>query len=267
MPGNENRTCHVSLTVNLQGMSVDRRKHGEDAAKHFGGKAHGRYMASTGAERLFSMFDDLGLKATVFVPGSEALEHPELVQAIAAAGHEIAAHGFAHEDYVGGEDEAALLARTHEILSNLIGAVPKGWRAPTGLLERATLSALADLGYVYDASNQDDDFPYRLDDDGAPGMIELPQHEMLTDQEHYERRATHDKLMKWWREEFFALHAERCYAQITVSPRADYGSGRASRVAALRGFLEEIRSLDGVRIGPCRDALAAIGTGDLFCRS
>jgi peptidoglycan/xylan/chitin deacetylase (PgdA/CDA1 family) len=262
-----NKTRFVSLTVNLQGMTVDRRNHGNDAGKHFGGKAHGRYMASIGAERMFGLFDELRLKSTVFVPGAEATEHPELVRAIAARGHEIAAHGFAHEDYLGKDGETDLLKRTHSVLSDLTGEAPKGWRAPTGVLEHATLSALAELGYEYDASNQDDDFPYRLDKDGGRGMIELPQQEMLIDRELYDRRATHQKLLKWWREEFEGLYREGCYVQITVTPRADYGSARASRIAALREFLQEIMALDGVRVGTCRDALAAIKAGELFCRN
>jgi peptidoglycan/xylan/chitin deacetylase (PgdA/CDA1 family) len=260
------KICFVSLTVNLQGMTVDRRNHGSNATKHFGGKAHGRYMASIGAERIFALLDELGLKSTVFVPGAEAEEHPNLMRAIAERGHEIAAHGYAHEDYTGAAGERDLLRKTHAVLTELTGVSPMGWRAPTGVLEHGTLAVLSELGYAYDASNQDDDFPYRLDRDGGKGMIELPQQEMLIDKELYERRATHQKLMKWWREEFMGLHGERCYVQITVTPRADYGSARASRIAELRNFLREIAALDHVRIVTCKDALAAIKSGELFCR-
>lgn len=258
--------CHISLTVNLQGMSVDRALHGDNPEKHFGGKAHGRYMVSVGAERMFGLFRDMKLTSTVFVPGWEAEQHPGLVTAIAAEGHEIAAHGYAHEDYTGGKGEADLLSRTHTILKDLTGKAPRGWRAPTGILEPATLGELARLGYAYDASNQDDDFPYRMDADGGTGMIELPQTEMLIDGELYSRRATHQKLMKWWREEFMAAYEERCYMQITVTPRADFGSARASRIAALRDFLTEITTLPDVRLGTCAEALEAIRTGELFCR-
>lgn len=262
-----NRICHVSLTVNLQGMTVDRRTHGTNEAKHFGGKAHGRYMASIGAARMFGLFQDLGLKSTVFVPGQEAEEHPELVRAIAARGHEIAAHGYAHEDYTGAEGEAALLSRTHQILTDLTGVAPKGFRAPTGLLEHQTLRDLSALGYAYDASCQDDDFPYRLDGDGGAGMIELPQQEMLIDKELYDRRATHQKFLKWWREEFMALYEERAYIALTLTPRADFGSARASRIEALRSFLTEIQALPDVRIGTCAEALTSVAKGELFCRA
>ena len=260
-------TCFVTFTVNLQGMSVDRALHGDNPAKHFGGKAHGRYMASIGAERMYGFFRSEGLKTTTFVPGWEAEQHPELVRAIAAEGHEIAAHGYAHEDYTNAAGEADLLAKTHGILTDLTGAAPRGWRAPTGLLEHETLAALAGLGYSYDASNQDDDFPYRLEADGAPGMIELPQTEILIDAELYSRRATHSKLMKWWREEFMAAYEERIYVQFTLTPRADFGSARASRLAVLKDFLDEIRALPDVRIVTCAEALGCIEDGTLFCRA
>ncbi|CAN0559382.1 unnamed protein product [Laminaria digitata] len=54
--------------------------------------------------------------------------------------------------------------------------------------------------------------------------------------------------------------------QITVTPRADFGSARASRIAVLRDFLTEITALPDVRLGTCKDAMDAIAKGDLFCR-
>jgi hypothetical protein len=62
------------------------------------------------------------------------------------------------------------------------------------------------------------------------------------------------------------LYSERCYVQITVTPRADYGSARASRIVELGNFLREIAALDHVRIGTCKEALAAVKSGELFCR-
>lgn len=257
---------YLSVTVNLEGMSVDRSNHGSDEEKLFAAKAHGRYLQAIGAERLFGLLDELRIKATVFVPGAEAEDNPELVRQIVRCGHEIAALGYAHEDYVGAPGEADLLKRTDGILQDLTGRVVRGWRAPTGILAPATLSALAELGYAYDASNQDDDFPYRLKADGGGAMIELPQQEMLTDKELYERRLPQAKVLKWWREEAFALYREGCYMQLTVTPRADYGSGRTSRIEVLRRFLTEMAEFPDLRIGPCQDALEAIDRGTLFCR-
>lgn len=242
----------VAVTVNLQGSTVEARERPPESL--FGRHAYGKYMAAVGCARLFGLLDRHAIKATVFVPGAEAESHPGLVRDLARAGHEIAAHGWAMEEYgAGAFDEAALLARTHEVLQEVAGSAPLGWRAPHGLLSPATLGHLAALGYRYDASFQDDDQAYSLDADGGTGMVEVPQNEVLIDATLYGSRQTHDRVMKTWREEVQALHAERCFAALTLHPRSDYGSGRASRVAALDSFFGWMRALPDVRFMTCAE--------------
>jgi peptidoglycan/xylan/chitin deacetylase (PgdA/CDA1 family) len=260
------RTCTIALTVNLQGDTVERREVASEEAL-FGRYSYGKYMAAVGATRLFDMLRARGLKATVFVPGAEAQAHRKLVERIAADGHEIAAHGWAMEDYLAeAGEQRPLLERTHALLQEITGQAPVGWRAPHGRLTRATLAQLAQLGYRYDASFQDDDFPYRLDADGGAGMTELPQSEMLNDALLYGLRQPHDRVMQAWREEFEGLYQERCFGTVTVHPRSDYGSGRASRVAALERFLDHIQALPQLSIVSCGQALAEVEAGRLFCR-
>jgi peptidoglycan-N-acetylglucosamine deacetylase len=244
----------LAVTVNLQGTTVERREQPEEML--FGRYSYGKYAAAIGCARLFALLDRHGIKATVFVPGAEAEAHPELVRDIADAGHEIAAHGFAMEEYGSGKfDERELLARTHEVLERVTGRTPRGWRAPGGLLSHDTLRVLESLHYRYDASFQDDDQPYSLAGDGAPALVEVPQNEMLIDATLYGLRQTHDRVMKAWREEVAALHAERCFAALTLHPRSDYGSGRASRIAALDIFLDWVRTLPEASFITCLEAV------------
>src|SRR5271165_5552128 len=51
-----------------------------------------------------------------------------------------------------------------------------GWCSPSGCKSKLTLPTLLQLGYRYDASEKDDDRPYRLAGDGAkvPDFIILP---------------------------------------------------------------------------------------------
>ena len=144
-----------------------------------------------------------------------------------------------------GIDERALLGRTHATLQRIVGSAPRGFRAPHGRLSERTLGHLAELGYRYDASFQDDDRPYALDADGGTGMIEVPQSEILIDATLYAQRQTHDRVMKTWREEIEAMHREHCLISLTLHPRSDYGSARASRIAALDGLLSWVKSLSG----------------------
>jgi len=251
--------CVVTVTINLHGMTVERRQTSQDLL--FGRHSYGRYTAAVGCSRLFPLLERHGIRATVFVPGAEAEEHPDLVADVARRGHEIAAHGYAMEEYTGRPEDEMLLERTHEILERTTGRAPRGWRAPHGHLTSQTLASLAAIGYLYDASFQDDDVPYRLDGDGGVGMIELPQNETLIDATLYGVRQPHDRVMKAWREEFDACYAERCYIGITLHPRSDYGSGRASRIEALDRFLRHVRAHPAVRFMTCEEATAAFTAG------
>jgi peptidoglycan-N-acetylglucosamine deacetylase len=251
--------CPVAVTVNLQGKTVELRQLGEDAL--FGRASYGKYAYAVGCERLFGLLDRHGIKATVFVPGEEAEANPDYVAALAGRSHEIAAHGWAMEEMdAAGIDERALLERTHATLTRITGAAPRGFRAPHGKLTERTLGHLAALGYRYDASFQDDDHPYPLDADGGPGMIEVPQAEILIDATLYAQRQTHDRVMKTWREEIEAMHRERCLITLTLHPRSDYGSARASRITALDRMLTWISSLDGVSFMTCEQIAAGVRT-------
>lgn len=260
------RACIVAVTVNLQGTTVERRAIDEDLL--YGRNSYGKYMAAVGCARLLDMLARRDIPATFFTPGAEAERHPALVRDIVSAGHEIASHGYAMEELdAPGIDEATLLRRADAALRDITGKPVRGFRAPHGRLSKATLGHLAALEYSYDASFQDDDMPYRLDSDGGAGMIEVPQSEILIDGTLYHLRKSHDRVMQTWREEFAAMHAERCMITLTLHPRSDYGSGRASRVAALDEFLRWAAALPDVVFMTCGDIADGAAAGDLRCRA
>jgi peptidoglycan/xylan/chitin deacetylase (PgdA/CDA1 family) len=255
----------VAVTVNLQGKTVELRQLGEDAL--FGRASYGKYAYAVGCERLFALLDRHGIKATVFVPGAEAEANPGYVAALAGRGHEIASHGWAMEEMdAPGIDERALIEQAHATLARIVGRAPRGYRAPHGRLTAHTLPHLAALGYRYDASFQDDDMPYRLDADGGAGMIEVPQAEILIDATLYAQRQTHDRVMQTWREEIEAMHRERCLVTLTLHPRSDYGSARASRIAALDRLLSWLSALPDIAFMTCGEISEAAEAGRLRCR-
>lgn len=47
--------------------------------------------------RVLDLLDEAGAKATFFVIGKKAAEHPDLVRAIVERGHAVGVHGFAHD--------------------------------------------------------------------------------------------------------------------------------------------------------------------------
>ncbi|MBW2998079.1 polysaccharide deacetylase family protein, partial [Candidatus Woesearchaeota archaeon] len=58
-------------------------------------KTESRIESST--DRLLDLLDQYNAKATFFVLGWIAREHPKLIKKISDRGHEIACHGFAHK--------------------------------------------------------------------------------------------------------------------------------------------------------------------------
>lgn len=108
-------------------------------------------------ERLLELFAAAGARATFFVLGDVAARHPGLVRRIAAAGHEIGSHGFAHRhlrDQLWREFRADV-ARSLRVLEDLLGAPVRGFRAPYFGIRagvRWPLELLAELGLRYDSS-------------------------------------------------------------------------------------------------------------------
>jgi peptidoglycan/xylan/chitin deacetylase (PgdA/CDA1 family) len=243
----------VSVSLNVHGVAREL----QEVKRHelWGRFSYGRYGRNVGHARIFDLLARHGIAATVFVPAADAAADPALVRRVIADGHELAAHGRAFEDHAAlGEAELAVLEEAHATLTRIAGAPPSGWRAPHGKLSSRTLWLLASLGYRYDSSFQDDDYPYALEADGGVGMIEVPQNEMLIDATLWAQRATHERVLKSWIEEFDALHAEGCYACLTLHARADYGSGRASRIAVVDAFLNHVRATPGTRFVTCGEA-------------
>ena len=115
--------------------------------------------------------------ATFFTLGWIAERYPEMVRRIAAAGHEIASHGYAHNRVDDLEREAfhadILLAKA--ILESLTGTEVKGYRAPSFSISAATVWAhdcILEAGYRYSSSV----YPIRHDHYGLPDAPRFAYH-------------------------------------------------------------------------------------------
>jgi polysaccharide deacetylase family protein (PEP-CTERM system associated) len=109
---------------------------------------------------ILGLLDELDAKATFFVLGMTAERYPDLVREISAKGHEIACHGFAHRRVPNQsrEEFRADVERCAQLLEELSGKRPLGYRAPAFSITRETLWAydvLAELGFRYDSSQYD----------------------------------------------------------------------------------------------------------------
>lgn len=107
--------------------------------------------------KMLALLAEYHVSATFFVLGSVAEQHPDLVPMIAAAGHEIASHGYSHR-LVGELDRASFqeeIRVTAAILEQQSGQRPTGFRAPQWSLPPSHpwgFAVLKEEGYRYDSS-------------------------------------------------------------------------------------------------------------------
>ncbi len=126
-------------------------------------------------ERLLTILADHGVQATFFVLGWLAERTPALVRRIAAAGHEIACHGYSHQlVYKQSPQEfREETVRAKAFLEDTIGHAVHGYRAASFSVTRQSLWALdvlIDAGFRYDSSI----FPIHHDLYGLPGATPEP---------------------------------------------------------------------------------------------
>lgn len=126
-------------------------------------------------QRILALLAEHGARATFFFLGWIAERLPDVIRAVAAAGHEIGSHGYDHKllTELGPDGFDADLARTEEVLQRLGGVTPVLFRACTWSITRRTPWApeiLARRGYRIDSSI----FPVRHPDYGVPGAPDRP---------------------------------------------------------------------------------------------
>ncbi|ARP68762.1 polysaccharide deacetylase family protein [Streptomyces pluripotens] len=82
------------------------------------------------------VLDRLGVRATFFVLGEEAVRHPALVRETHWRGHELAVHGWTHDRpwRPSPARDREEVARTAQALYDLTGRYPQWYRPPYGIL-------------------------------------------------------------------------------------------------------------------------------------
>jgi|SRR5690625_989109 len=106
---------------------------------------------------LLALLEEWEIKGTMFILGWLAKRHPALIRQIAAAGHEIASHGWDHRRIpVQGVNEFRdSVRRTKHLLEDLSGAPVVGFRAPSFSITQGfewALDVLVEEGHLYDSS-------------------------------------------------------------------------------------------------------------------
>jgi peptidoglycan-N-acetylglucosamine deacetylase len=120
----------------------------------------GVFAGEIGTPRLLKLFDKFKIKASWFIPGHSIETFPEQTKMIAAAGHEIGAHGYTHENPVAmtRQQEEDVLKKCIELIEKYSGKKPRGYVAPWWEMSANTAELLLKNGFRYDHSQGYNDF-------------------------------------------------------------------------------------------------------------
>jgi peptidoglycan/xylan/chitin deacetylase (PgdA/CDA1 family) len=100
--------------------------------------------------RLLRLLAARGIRATFFLIGERAARHPDLVRAIADAGHEVGNHTWRHRNAWLLPPTAAAREITEgaRILEDILGRSPRLYRPPWGIVNAAALATARRLGLM-----------------------------------------------------------------------------------------------------------------------
>jgi polysaccharide deacetylase family protein (PEP-CTERM system associated) len=133
------------------------------------------YRAERNTERVLELLEARGIRATFFVLGWVGERSPALVRRIAAAGHEVASHGYSHQLIYRQSPQQFReeTVRSKRLLEDASGQTVIGYRAASFSITKESLWALdtlVELGFRYDSSI----FPIHHDRYGIPGAPSEP---------------------------------------------------------------------------------------------
>ncbi len=171
------RGIAISVSVMLEGWS-------DDAAPGVGpmgnvlppgtldlqARSWAAYGPEVGAWRLLDILEQAKVRAVFYVSGVLAARYRELMQAIVAAGHVVAAHGWSQHILPATQsetDEKADLTRCLDALEAASGTRPRGWLSPRCTPSRNTARLLAGAGLQWHADYFDQDLPRVIKTDGG----------------------------------------------------------------------------------------------------
>jgi peptidoglycan/xylan/chitin deacetylase (PgdA/CDA1 family) len=215
--------------------------------------SQGEFGSRAGLPRVLDLLERHGIHATFFIPAVSALLYPDDVKRIAAAGHEIGVHGWIHErnSLLEEEDERALMKRSIDTLTELVGRRPVGLRTPSWDYSPYTAKLIQEMGLLYDSSLMADDVPYEVVVEGKPtGIVELPVEWIVDDYPYFGMSrfssirpyAPPSHVYEIWAAEFDRAYDEGGLFLLTMHPHI---IGHRSRIGLLERLVQHIAGRPG----------------------
>ena len=160
---------HFLLTVDVDGWSSLLNYYSVD---HNPEIAASLVDVNDGVETLLDLFKKNDVKSTFFITGNMAKDNKSMLKKIIRNGHEIACHGLTHNKNEFLQDDLTQensIIKATQLITEISGNKPSGFRAPCLRLNIDTLKILNKLGYAYDSSVIPSYIP------GYYGIIDAPK--------------------------------------------------------------------------------------------
>jgi peptidoglycan-N-acetylglucosamine deacetylase len=223
--------------------------------------SQGTYGAKVAVPLILDLLRDHGILATFFVPGRVAERHPDRVEAIVAAGHELGHHGYTHTPptSLSRDEEEAELVKGLEVLRSF-GADVVGYRSPAWDFSASTEALLETHGFEYSSNFMDDLRPYRRE---GTSLVEVPIQWILDDAAHFwfdgetwtKKISTASEVREIWEGEFRGYHRLGGAFVLTMHPQV---IGRPYRLEMLDSFIGFVRAHDDVWVATCREIASRV---------
>ncbi len=222
-------------------------------ARHISMESLYEYGSRAGFWRLLRIFAARDLPLTCYAVGMAIERNPEAAHALAAAGHEIASHGYRWINYQNTpvEQERADMQRAIAAQIAITGERPLGWYLGRTSPNTSRL-VVEEGGFLYDADSYADDLPYWDTQHGKPQLI-VPYTLDANDMRFATMQGFNsgDQFYAYLKDSFDVLYAEGETAPKMMSVGLHCRlAGRPGRAAALMRFLDYVQSHDRVWI--CR---------------
>lgn len=248
----------VTLTFDWDGVAVWMAGGATDARS----LSRGEFGPRVAIPRLLELCERLGITATFFTPGHTAETFPDAAVAIAERGHEIAAHGYAHENFehLSIDEGRAVCRKAADAIERVVGRAPRGMRFSPWAVDGDLFRVLLDEGYTYSSSVMDDVRPHwargkgvvRFDGPNEPGpslpLVEVPITFITSDFAYFEFNGYGSPTLpaglrnprdveQIWRDEF-DYNVDRDPSAVTVLMLHPETIGWGGRIAMLERALE-----------------------------
>lgn len=130
------------------------------------------YGSRAGIWRLFRVFDEAGIPATIFGSAAAIERNPATGEKIRARGDEIVGHGYRWSNHfeMTEDEERAVIAHTVESLERTTGTRPIGWYCREMSVNTRRL-LVEEGGFLYDSDCYSDDLPYWTRVEGRAHLV------------------------------------------------------------------------------------------------